>query len=58
MDEVKAVLRFFNLPEKDYWEWMDGQTCPMLPNGKLAVYWYDLHRYVTWKEKGIVPVWD
>lgn len=58
IDEVKAVLRFFNLPEDEYWDWMYGQTCPLSPTGELAVYWYDLHRYIIWKVKGVVPVWD
>jgi hypothetical protein len=57
-DEVKAVLRFFNLPDKDYFEWMNGQSCPILPNGQIGYYWYDLHRYIEWRTKGVKPEFD
>jgi hypothetical protein len=56
--EVRGVLKFFNLPEEEYLAWMNGQTCPMLPDGNIGYYFYDLERYVKWKVKGDKPIWD
>jgi hypothetical protein len=58
MEECKAVLRFFNLPDRDYFDWMSGQTCPILQNGKMGYYWYDLNRYIRWRVTGVTPIFD
>ena len=57
-EECQVVLRYFNLPDVFFFNWMDGQTCPMLPNGKIGVYWYDLNRYIRWKVVGEKPIFD
>jgi hypothetical protein len=57
-EEVCAVLRFFNLPVREFNEWISGQTCPICPNGNLGIYWYDLNRYIVWKKQGTEPIFD
>lgn len=55
--EVRGVLKYFNLPEQPFWEWMNGQTCPM-SEGELGYFWYDVHRYVQNKTNGVPLIWD
>jgi hypothetical protein len=61
VEEVKAVLKFFNLPDQEYFEWMEGQTCPIIPNGNsvsMGYYWYDLNRWIEHKLNGKTLIWD
>ena len=55
---VRGALEYFNLAEDDFFNWMNGQTCPLLPNGQAGVFWYDLNRYIQWKLNNIVPEFD
>ena len=56
--DVDGVLKFFHLPLADFLGWMIGQTGPVLPNGELGTYHYDLKRYVSWKLGGPRPEFD
>ena len=57
LEEVKAVLKYFNLPEGLFWAWMGGQTCPLV-DGKLAYFWYDLNRYIENHTHGRPLIFD
>ena len=66
-NQVRIALYELGLDYKDFAEWMNGQTCPIVPrprelDGEVqnvpGVYEYDLVRYVHWKLKGIKPIWD
>jgi len=41
-----------DVPEEyaeEFRHWMTGQTCPVVDEGKFAVYAYDLERWLRWK---------
>jgi hypothetical protein len=57
-EEVRTLLKFFRIPDQEWNEWINGQTCPILPNGKMGYFWWDVKRFIDWKEKGVLPVWD
>jgi len=56
--EVLGVLKFFNIPEVEFIDWIGGQTCPILSNGLCGYYWYDVNRFVQWKRGGLKPIFD
>lgn len=35
--------------EVEFNSWMRGQTCPIVDEGKFAIYAYDYERWVRWK---------
>lgn len=57
-EEVRGVLKYFNIPEQEFSDWIYGQTCPILPNGTWGYYWYDVNRFVRWKIGGPTPIFD
>lgn len=44
--EVNGILKFHNIETTPFWEWMVGQTCPILEDGTCGYYYYDVHRYI------------
>lgn len=56
--EVDTILRFHRLDRSAFMDWMIGQTGPVLADGSFGTYWYDLNRYIRWKEKNIKPIFD
>jgi hypothetical protein len=60
-EEACGVLKFFSIPEREFNEWIDGQTCPVIPSGNgIACGYYldDVSRFVKWKVKGVTPIFD
>lgn len=55
---TNKILANYDLNIDEFWEWMYGQTQPILPSGNLGVYPYDLHRFIGWKRGGNAPLWD
>lgn len=56
--EVDTILRFHRLAKAAFFDWMIGQTGPVLENGEFGIYWYDLNRYIAWEERGVKPLFD
>lgn len=56
--ETQGILKFFDIPEQEFSEWIEGQTCPILPSGNMGFFHYDVFRFVQWKVKGVIPIWD
>lgn len=59
--QVETILKIHGLPSQPFWEWMYGQTCPMIEvDGKQVpgVFGHDLYRYIRWKTEGVKPLWD
>lgn len=53
--QVKTILEIYKLDEKEFVEWMNGQTSPVIEvDGKkeLGYFGYDLFRWIKGKEKG------
>jgi hypothetical protein len=57
-DMVRGILMYFRIPEQEFNEWIVGQTCPLLPDGNIGFFAWDVHRFVDWKVHGIKPIWD
>lgn len=55
---VHTLLDFFGIPDRDFDDWIQGQTCPILPNGKMGFFWWDVKRFIDWKTRGVIPIWD
>jgi hypothetical protein len=58
LEEAEAKIEEEGLNVAEFYFWLEGQTCPMLPNGKLAVFSYDLNRWLAFKKNGVEPTWD
>lgn len=58
IEETNGVLKFFRLSEEEFGDWIYGQTCPVLADGKIGYFWYDLNRFVKWKLGGPTPIFD
>lgn len=56
-DEVVGILKFFDIKRTPFFEWMIGQTCPMI-NGRCGYYWFDVHRYIRSRLTGDPLFWD
>lgn len=59
--QVKTICELYKLDPKEFSNWMNGQTCPMLEvDGKreLGYYGYDLFRWLNYKKEGKAIIWD
>jgi hypothetical protein len=56
--QVKKLLRKHKIPVKEFNKWMRGQTGPILENGELGYYEYDVERFINHKTKGTPLIWD
>lgn len=66
-NQVKIILREFNLDFSEFSKWMYGQTCPIIERAsrdtgeviqKSGIYEYDLFRWIENKKKGTPLIWD
>jgi len=65
-NQVKIILRQFDLSVRKFDKWMYGQTCPILSRrdtfGVLVevggVYEYDLFRWIESQKTGKPLIWD
>jgi hypothetical protein len=59
-EEVKVILRWVSIPDKEFFDWHGGQTGIILPNGKLGYYKSDLEFFVQHKLAGYrsIPIFD
>lgn len=65
-NQVKLILREFNLDFGKFSEWMYGQTCPIVErwdnDGKRialgGIYEYDLFRWIDNQKNGTPLIWD
>lgn len=66
LNQVKIIIREFNLSYDEFSGWIGGQTCPVLirPNEKgraitlPGIFEYDLFRWIRNKKKGEPLIWD
>lgn len=66
-NQVKIFLLMLGLKADDFFEWMSGQTCPIIERrsketGDLITvggyYEYDIFRWIESKQDGTLLVWD
>ena len=60
-DEFISYVDENDIPEKykeEFGKWMYGQTVPMVPGIKFAVYSWDYERWYNLKTKGIPTYFD
>ncbi len=43
---------------KKFGEWITGQTCPVLKNGKYGYFKWDVERFADWVLKKKSTYWD
>ncbi len=57
--QVKKILKENDIKWSDFIKWMMGQTCPILKDGEMGFYQYDVDRYVDAKTGGYTLLtWD
>lgn len=56
IQEIKAILSADEF--KRFGKWMYGQTCPIMEDGKVGFYEYDVLRFIRIVRKGAPDIWD